>query len=892
MRNSFLRVPPNHTYAAATQSNREFDRFGLIRTTQRTYVRGGAPQETIREHCREDADCGIGGACEPVDFADGSGGTVSRSVCVGGLTEDRGETDLLTFYRPRHNFFRVHLTEQACVADWECDGRYDDAPGAPGSVCDRAARRCTVPLRDRERRQVAYHLNAGFPAHLVKPAFRTMGDWNEVFMRGWRATQGESIPEGPAVSCQNDDPTAYCFCGSPDDTGGSCSYRYDPFQTPEAAAAAGVVNPYRCHVENTAGWDEPASPTSLAEYGVDAYQWEFVGDECLFVLESNSCDRDAEASCEELGDIRYQFFNYITHGNVFFGGVATPMIDPTNGEFIYSSVNMAAESIESVGTVARDFFPVLREEPGANDEYVDGEYIRSYYSNLGNTENPISVVQGSAFDGYALDDDSRPGLPVDMHSYVREVIESRLPHIERLRGLDGRASVYSDRMLRLAETPFERRLLGSLGQDGWDGVNRVLEVDRLDPALRPTDDAVMDLTSPFRSSNLLTTPQNEFDARRSAYPRGIFFDPPFAPDVESARFGWWAEQFRDRPLEEATIRMQQKYLEGVMHHEVGHGVGLHHNFAGSFDRNQYHDGYYHAVVDDGETLAIPEIEDYDNPALGGDASGFVTGEEINAYFRDLRRVREQRNALGLGRYTTSSVMEYHGDLGIIAGIGKYDVAATIFNHFDRVEVYDGDPRLRSDTSLAGVHRSHETPRSWFQYYRGGESCDVDNDCPSGPDNPAMSSQPVYQRCIRNPRRARLPAPCSGDTACVCSSFDEDMLDFQARTAILANGSPAYVFDANTNGTTDGMPDGVPDHFAVPYLFCTGFRSDDISWCSTNDAGESFQESVDHYRREWEQAWPLAYNRTFPPGWPHHRGNLQRHLQRREDLPALLFPVLL
>ena len=142
VRNSFLRVPPNHQYAAATETHREFDRFGFIRQYGRTYVRGGKDLETNRTECETDADCGPGGACD-----------TGTHYCVGGLTDDYGETDFLTFYRPRHNFWRTALTDVDCRADWECTA---ERPGVmAGSTCDRAARRCTIPEAARELRQVA-----------------------------------------------------------------------------------------------------------------------------------------------------------------------------------------------------------------------------------------------------------------------------------------------------------------------------------------------------------------------------------------------------------------------------------------------------------------------------------------------------------------------------------------------------------------------------------------------------------------------------------------------------------------------------------------------------------------------------------------------------------------
>ena len=715
-------------------------------------------------------------------------------------------------------------------------------------------------MGQRTPREVRYTLNAGFPRHLVYAAFRSVGDWNEVFMRGTRVTAGDPLPVGPALACQSSDPTAYCFCDAPDTReDGTCPYRYDPFQSPETAAALGVSNPYRCHVVAP---EAPGSPQSYDDYGSEVYTARFEGDECRFVLEANRCDVDPDAPCQELGDLRYQFYNYIQHGNVFFGGVAVPLVDPTTGELVHSNVNVAANSVEDMGSTAREFFPVLRNEPVANDRYVEGENVRTYFARRGNTQSPVNALEASAFAGFFEEEPDRPGLPTDRHSWIMDKIQARLPSIERLQGADGRASVLSDRLRTLAGTPVESALLASGGQNGWDAVFRGAGTDAL-PAETLSSGAALQAVSPFTSGSLPDMVRSEFDKRRAEFPAGIAFDPPFAPDVESARFGWWAEAFRGRSLEEASIRMEQKYLEGVMHHEIGHGVGLTHNFGASFDRDNYPDPYFDTVMADGEALAIPDTATFDLPANGGNGDGDVVGEELNRYFTALRAVRDARSARGVGRFTTSSVMDYHGDLGILSGIGRYDVAATLWNHFDRVEVFAGDPRHSSSGSLNGILRSDTTPREWWISYRGGESCVVNADCPYGPDNPQMASQGVFQRCIVNPRVAPLPQPCNGGDNCICSTFDEDMRDFEAGFSFCAIVGGAIVCDYEPD--PDG--DGISSHFAVPYQFCSDFRTHDISWCTRNDAGESFQEAIDHYRRSWEEAWPLAYNRRFRAAGP-------------------------
>src|SRR5690606_1531727 len=136
---------------------------------------------------REDADdCGVGTMC---DYGTGRcGGTLdadcgprycsaATNTCEGGLTPEHGEPDFLTFYRLRHNICRDSFLRHSdgrtipCTADWQCDGRYTADGSARGSRCDPAAGLCTLPIAQRERRPVAYHLSPHFPRHLVRSAF-------------------------------------------------------------------------------------------------------------------------------------------------------------------------------------------------------------------------------------------------------------------------------------------------------------------------------------------------------------------------------------------------------------------------------------------------------------------------------------------------------------------------------------------------------------------------------------------------------------------------------------------------------------------------------------------------------------------------------------------------
>ena len=98
-----------------------------------------------------------------------------------------------------------------------------------------------------------------------------------------------------------------------------------------------------------------------------------MGDECLLVLATNGCDwerTDARVACEDvldaegepvawqpLGDLRYQFFNYVDQVNTPFGGVAAPLADPTTGELISANGSFSAPGVGGARTTPHAVFP-------------------------------------------------------------------------------------------------------------------------------------------------------------------------------------------------------------------------------------------------------------------------------------------------------------------------------------------------------------------------------------------------------------------------------------------------------------------------------------------------------------------------------------------------------
>lgn len=981
LRNSFLRIPPNHEYATETLANSDYDRFGIIRTEARTFIRGGLDRSTVGSYCDARAtatcvfseDCGAGGACsdagtctagvlEDVDdcgagnaanyasgFCENNVDAVCGSalcnldthLCEGGLTSFRGETDFLTYYRLRHNFYADSLQEdRPCITDWQCDNRYGsegdlDASITDGSTCDPAAGLCTIPLRERPLRMVRYHLSQHYPMHLVRNAFEVIAEWNDSFMRGNRALHGLDAPTGPAITCQGDNPAEYCFCGTVDApevrADRTCTWQTDFFVAPEMRD--GETNPYDCWVARVGDDGEPTretasmnptNPSLYADYDSEVYRYAFVGDECMLALNVNSCDipvaeGEVAAPCEEFGDIRYQFFNYATGAGAGWCGVMQPLQDPVNGEAIAIPINMGGLCLDSVATRALDLWPVLRGEEDETTLYT-GEHIRGYFENLGNVHVPVGMAPSIDGAEYIADDLGRPGgmrVPADLNTHLNDLFAEMSPRFEPLRaGLDGegRSQIFSDRRRNLEGTALEARLVQGMALEGFDALRgeHPLAAAALEQAgVRLSSEEMMDQISPFRSGFQDTMRAHAI--REATLAESYIYMPREA--IFTSRYNrWWAEAFRGRPRGEAGIRWRQAFHRVVMLHELGHGIGLEHNFAASYDRDHYHDGYFNLVTQTdaagNHVLALPAVDDYDCGTDGlclddpgypgadeGERDNNITHSEMTRWAADLRRIRTERTDAGIGNTMTSSLMDYNGDLSDMSGLGRYDRAAVFYNYFNLVEAYDGDPTYRNDdgdregigTTLATLLRSDITDRTLWTWYRGGDACGANRDCPFAQGSSALTAdQGIHQRCIRNPRYANIPVPCAGDRNCICSNFDEDFIDFVELAEPLYNSDcgvdricpGACGQDRLCDGDSgypgpdegewlerdEGEGDGISDYARVEYMFCSNPRVSDISWCNMFDAGESFQESIDHFRQLWQEGYPRNYFRNYRRGF--------------------------
>ncbi len=674
-----------------------------------------------------------------------------------------------------------------------------------------------LPFAERRVRPIVWYMTSEMPGHLVKPSLDLTSSWNELFMSTVRNLRGEAPAVYPRVQCQSENPDDYCFCEeSPVDgtiLNPTCAGRYDPYQTPAEAEAAGVMNPYQCWIEVPEGAEPNMADIEVADSlrDEDFYGWfgaEFVGDECVNVLRMNTCNRASVAAnggtvegleCEERGDMRFKFVSYVDQPGTRFLGVATLRSDPVTGEILVGDANMGGPALDGYRTSSLQQFDLVNGNI-TDEELYTGEDIRSYLASTNNIDLPAPPRIDFNVAPVAVNATAAAQV-----AGARGVMERAMTRAAQLEGPEGRRNIFSDRLMDLAGTDLERRLTDNIDTFALAGLPALPG-----PEARPTE-AILDQASPFRITAQDRLNRLERSEQRIGYAN--FMMPNAYVDDSVTHF---VTNHKDWPRARLEFTLNRLLYFETQLHELGHCLGLRHQFTASADRANYYDDYY--IIDERFPLPDPATFDVDG------TPGFSVDEQV-AYEDAYEAARRNRERAGIDRWMNTSVMEYTANWyqRTIGSPGRYDVAAVQYGYGDMVEVYDLNGREDGapDVPLDEINPIN-TPRAWARYYEGGEVCSVDADCPFSSEGSAAGTltdvnraSGLTQVCNPNPRGA--------DIGGVCSNFD---------------------VDAATRLTPES------GFVQVDYQFCTDERAaglgtspGTIGICHRFDEGDSYREIV-------------------------------------------------
>ncbi|MCB9728004.1 MAG: hypothetical protein H6744_11960 [Deltaproteobacteria bacterium] len=308
------------------------------------------------------------------------------------------------------------------------------------------------------------------------------------------------------------------------------------------------------------------------------------------------------------------------------------------------------------------------------------------------------------------------------------------------------------------------------------------------------------------------------------------------------------EQVRDRIF----IETQDRMWSTVALHEVGHNMGLRHNFASSTDALNYFPDYW---------------------ALKGFVGSDGQYHAKNLWQRDtndqvVSRIRE---------YQQNSVMEYGSGFNArYRGLGAYDHAAIHFGYGGLLHVFAQPPDMA-------------------ELEAEGYLSEPEDDDPSNYPVTNVGRELPLARAFRKIHHTNYPNVFGS----VAAMEDRTMVPWQDLIATGADGQPKEcsfldnAYKSSVCGESGSYCQAFPTGFfctkpgmvEVPYRFCSDEYNSASPTCQTRDEGADGFEIVMNSMDDYEAYWPfVAYKRDsdlFDPAGTYYSWVFGQELQWRK-----------
>ena len=619
--------------------------------------------------------------------------------------------------------------------DLDGNGTEDECKAAgAGSRCDEFRQMCTLPYRQRKPVTIAwYYTEKSNPEFFEATALATH-DWDVALRTAVRTAKYSECLRTGGVDCkskypmyfgqQTDNVDAIALALEVDDCRRGIAYKGKNGDKKQCNALADTIGAKRGYSDGVISiakmdemivlchspvlWDDPPAcgdrrlPEGMTQADCDEL------DETADAEGADAADEENFAACRDAlrvrrGDLRYHQINVIQEPQTPSPwGIYTDAEDPLTGMTVSASVNVWSYVNDLWSQKVIDKLRYIGGEL-ETEEITDGQYVKDWTkAAMAASKDGMLPKLTRAERDRRLSELTR-GYPVEDLSGQTEALAAAHPEIfaaarklkQEFTGvmatLDApstMAPLYQARRKAAEGSQVEAALMNKMMQQlhGVEGM--------------AMSDSLMDLVSPLRGGNpsfqrqIHQMKENALakQGRCILYESEAPMDLVGLKDILEAKFGAFNPQDSKADQWVRAERMR-RYLahrahQSVIVHEMGHSIGMRHNFVSSSDAWNYRPQYWQLRTKNGEVTNL--CQDLDN-----------TGEScVGPRYFDPVTPNESDNLLQM--FMHSSVMEYAGETTQdFLGLGAYDFATARMFYGDAVAVH-ADPSYNAGTPRANT----------------------------------------------------------------------------------------------------------------------------------------------------------------------------------------------
>ncbi len=397
-------------------------------------------------------------------------------------------------------------------------------------------------------------------------------------------------------------------------------------------------------------------------------------------------DADAQFSWERVGDLRYSFFNWVEEA-VPWAGYGPSAADPLTGEIIRANANYAGAYIRRQSTYAADLIQYFNGEL-SDEDLLAGVQIRDdLFNNDYDSERfgltPEGQREMALRAGVDPDEVSATGFEErpevdELDPFLLKYGMDRVQQEADILSQYGvKQAAQDERMVEFLEKPRVKNIMmGDVElQMSVEAVARERHGEHFTG--EQLHQAYLDMHTPQ------IVQERERQRDRMLGERSIHLNNDITQALENlVTYQGVTDYFKG--MERADIKeyFMNRVFIGTQLHEIGHAVGLRHNFSAHADALNYHDEYWEIE----RAVANGDIHRHEAYSIQGDMIDQVTDRDVDY--------------LSQTEFQIASVMDYTADMtGRFAGLGKYDKAAIKFAYGGLVEQWKEDVELSNTLSF-------------------------------------------------------------------------------------------------------------------------------------------------------------------------------------------------